>query len=192
MNNDKKGRYKYCIVPKCKNSSVNAPDKIFISLPSNLKSRKLWQRAMRRADFVSVKGTHFCCEDHFNVEKDLENYMYIKTMKVGKIILKPGVIPHIFDCQIDTPTAHTSKAPPFVQEKEKQILLNTCNEDIAESQSMSDEAGTQEKTFDVGIQVNKHVFRRSKATQTVNIIRHRKRNRSKEVENTESIGKNYD
>ncbi|XP_074041041.1 uncharacterized protein [Leptinotarsa decemlineata] len=113
---------------------------------------------MRRPDFVSAKGTHFCCEDHFNVETDSENYMYIKTMKKGKSILKPGVIPHIFDWQIDRPSAHTSKAPPFVQKKEKQILLNTCNEDIAKNQIMSDEAGTQENTFDVGFKLINRFF----------------------------------
>ncbi|XP_074038537.1 uncharacterized protein [Leptinotarsa decemlineata] len=108
---------------------------------------------MRRADFVSAKvTTYFCCENYFNIETDSENYMYIKTMKVGKNILKPGEDPHIFDCQIDRPTAHTSKSPPFVQKKKKQILLNTCNEDISENQIMSDQPGTQEKTFDVGIQ----------------------------------------
>ncbi|KAJ8916908.1 hypothetical protein NQ315_013377 [Exocentrus adspersus] len=62
------------IIPKCTNTSTNAPQKLFISLPSDHKLRKAWQRAMRRSDFVSNKGTKFCCEDHFNVKKDIENY----------------------------------------------------------------------------------------------------------------------
>lgn len=44
----------------------------------------------------------------FKVENDIENYMYIKLMKTGKIRLKPGVIPHIFDCQKEQPCAGSS------------------------------------------------------------------------------------
>lgn len=62
-----KKNYKYCIVPNCKNTTVTSPAKIFITLPKNIKTRKLWQKAMRRIDFVSDNSTKYCCEDHFNV-----------------------------------------------------------------------------------------------------------------------------
>ncbi|KAJ8928408.1 hypothetical protein NQ314_018997 [Rhamnusium bicolor] len=55
--------------------------------------------------------------------------------------------------------------------------------EIAENQCMYDEASTQENTFDVSTQVNIQVFRRSKATQTINIISRRKRKHSREVKN---------
>lgn len=65
---DKKGTsYKTCVVPECANTSVTALDKLFISLPKDQKARRAWQRAMRRVDFVSDKGSRYCCEDHFNV-----------------------------------------------------------------------------------------------------------------------------
>lgn len=59
--------YKYCVVPECKNTSLTAPDKVFITLPKDEKARKLWQQSMRRTDFLSSKSRKYCCEDHFNV-----------------------------------------------------------------------------------------------------------------------------
>lgn len=62
-----KRKYKYCIVPHCTSTSVTAPDKVFISLPTDVKARRLWQKAMRRTDYVGNKSNLVVCEDHFNV-----------------------------------------------------------------------------------------------------------------------------
>lgn len=64
---NKKGAYKYCLVPNCRNTSKNAPEKLFINVPSDIKTRKIWQKAMRREVFVSDKSTVYCCADHFKV-----------------------------------------------------------------------------------------------------------------------------
>ncbi|KAI5717767.1 hypothetical protein M8J77_010878 [Diaphorina citri] len=47
---------------------------------------------MRRADPLSNKTTAFVCEDHFNLEQDMENYVKFQIMKEGPSRLRPGVI----------------------------------------------------------------------------------------------------
>jgi THAP domain. len=61
------GSYKYCVVPKCTSTTVATPDKLFIHVPKDVKQRKAWLTAMRRADPLSNKTTAFVCEEHFNV-----------------------------------------------------------------------------------------------------------------------------
>ncbi|XP_043189316.1 uncharacterized protein LOC122363762 isoform X1 [Amphibalanus amphitrite] len=91
-------RYYTCFVPGCTNTTVSTPDKIFIGLPRSDKLRKLWSNAARRdGPLISASGSA-CCEDHFTLEKDAENYMYQKLMG-GKIRLKAKIVPHKFDCQ---------------------------------------------------------------------------------------------
>lgn len=46
----------------------------------------------------------------FQLEEDMENYMYFKLMKNVPIKLKPGVMPHIFDCQKQRTVMH-NKSP---------------------------------------------------------------------------------
>lgn len=59
---------KWCFVPGCTNTSKNSPNKIFISVPKNLKRKKKWFAAARRdLKDVSIKTSFYCCEDHFNV-----------------------------------------------------------------------------------------------------------------------------
>ncbi|KAJ8976202.1 hypothetical protein NQ317_018868 [Molorchus minor] len=163
----KKNYYKYCIVPQCKNTSTNAPEKLFISLPSDIKLRRAWQRAMRRTDLVSDKGTRFCCQDHFNVEEDIENYIYIKIMKCEQIKLKPGVIPHIFDCQKKRSTLHTSKPRPLTQKKEQKAMIKELLCDNLENEdNKEEESKIQERTsIDRGVQVNLKPPRKSRAVQ---------------------------
>ncbi|XP_026677422.1 uncharacterized protein LOC103506596 isoform X1 [Diaphorina citri] len=104
------GSYKYCVVPKCTSTTVATPDKLFIHVPKDVKQRKAWLTAMRRADPLSNKTTAFVCEEHFNLEQDMENYIRFQIMKEGPIRLHPGVIPHKFKCQQSQTTAHI-KAP---------------------------------------------------------------------------------
>ena len=55
-----------CSVPKCENNSENSPTKVFVSVPENLKSRKLWFSLAQRSD-TSTKSNFYCCQDHLNV-----------------------------------------------------------------------------------------------------------------------------
>lgn len=57
---------RWCFVPRCKNTSRNAPHKIFVSVPATYERKVLWFKAARRA--LPKSSTKFyCCEDHFNV-----------------------------------------------------------------------------------------------------------------------------
>ena len=66
MEEVKKLSYKYCIVPKCTNTTRKTPDKVFFRISSDAKIRKQWCKVMRR-DNISPKSCLYCCEDHFNV-----------------------------------------------------------------------------------------------------------------------------
>lgn len=58
---------KSCVVPKCKNTTTNSPDKLFFIVPKDVKMRKKWIKAMKRLDPFGDKSTVYCCEDHFDV-----------------------------------------------------------------------------------------------------------------------------
>ncbi|KAG8170595.1 hypothetical protein JTE90_015481 [Oedothorax gibbosus] len=47
---------------------------------------------------ISDKSTLYVCQDHFDIENDMENFMRHKLQRV-KPMLKKHVVPHIFDCQ---------------------------------------------------------------------------------------------
>jgi len=69
----RKGSYKWCFVPECTNTSIKTPGKIFLTVPRDIKRRKLWLRMARRDDVTNPPTSClFCCEDHFNVRI----YMY--------------------------------------------------------------------------------------------------------------------
>ncbi|CAG4906830.1 unnamed protein product [Colias eurytheme] len=102
MQEVKKISYKYCIVPECTNTTRKTPEKVFFRISSDAKIRKQWCKVMRR-DNISPKSCLYCCEDHFNVMEDTENYIEYKLMKEQgekrTLRLKKGVLPHIFLCQ---------------------------------------------------------------------------------------------
>jgi hypothetical protein len=65
--------YKWCIVPLCKNTSTNAPEKIFVFVPKNERRRKAWMNAVRRDERhgkISTKTVCFVREDHFEENDD--------------------------------------------------------------------------------------------------------------------------
>ncbi|XP_029341426.1 uncharacterized protein LOC107883728 [Acyrthosiphon pisum] len=104
----KKSVYKYCFVSLCKNTSVSTPDKIFLNVPESKKLRRNWLKAARcdKKD-VSDKSHLSCCEDHFDIENDLENYIQYKLMGLKRLVLKKGIIPHTFDCHSDRKRSST-------------------------------------------------------------------------------------
>lgn len=87
---------RYCSVPGCLSSSKRNPSKYFFTVPIEFEERKKWLDAMRRSSTDLSDKTHLdICEDHFNLEEDLENYVRFKYYG-GKTKMKRGVVPHIF------------------------------------------------------------------------------------------------
>lgn len=83
---------KVCFVPSCVNTSQNAPAKIFLHVPQNHHRRIRWFQSVRLLR-LSKRHALYCCEDHFNLEEDCENWMFFKTMG-RKLMLKKHVVPH--------------------------------------------------------------------------------------------------
>ncbi|XP_073950798.1 uncharacterized protein isoform X2 [Choristoneura fumiferana] len=76
--------YKNCFVPSCNNDTVNSPDKLFVRIRQDL--TKQWCEAANTE--YSNLYTIYCCEDHFDPEKDLKNFnSYIKNNSTP--VLKP-------------------------------------------------------------------------------------------------------
>ncbi|XP_066258136.1 uncharacterized protein [Euwallacea similis] len=95
-NNRKVDKRKWCFVPGCTNTSIKTPEKIFLTVPNNMQRKKKWFRAVKRElKHVSIKTHFYCCEDHFKLEEDMENYLEYRLSKI-KIRMKPNVVPHIF------------------------------------------------------------------------------------------------
>ncbi|CAL1267712.1 unnamed protein product [Larinioides sclopetarius] len=106
----RKGTYKYCIVPCCISSTAKTPEKIFFNVPRDSVRRKAWTNAMKRDEKLNKELSSttplWCCEDHFLLAEDMENYWQWKlTNNIKQYILKPNVIPHIFECQLKRPVA---------------------------------------------------------------------------------------
>ncbi|RZC14251.1 THAP domain containing protein, partial [Asbolus verrucosus] len=89
---------KSCYVPLCPNSSVATPDKMFITVPVNPVRRKQWLDVVGKTNGKNPKSPMFCCQDHFNLEKDMKNYE--EHLRRGKVqmLLHQTVVPHIFIC----------------------------------------------------------------------------------------------
>lgn len=60
--------FKSCIVRYCINNSLSTPDKMFVSVPSDIKVRFKWIRLAGRNPYEFSNATKLTiCEDHFNV-----------------------------------------------------------------------------------------------------------------------------
>ncbi|KAK5639605.1 hypothetical protein RI129_012097 [Pyrocoelia pectoralis] len=58
--------YKWCFVPMCTNTTFTTPEKTFLTMPRDVKIRKMWFKAARR-DYSKITPSDFyCCEDHFD------------------------------------------------------------------------------------------------------------------------------
>ncbi|KAM0735265.1 hypothetical protein ACS0PU_010413 [Formica fusca] len=100
---DKVRAYRRCFVPMCKNTQKITPDKVFVSVPQDKTRRQLWFKLARRID-EPISSNYYCCEDHFNLKEDMENFVIFKLMG-APIKMKEHAAPHIFDCQPDRRTA---------------------------------------------------------------------------------------
>ncbi|CAH2987965.1 unnamed protein product [Chilo suppressalis] len=89
--------YRWCAVPECKNTSKRTPDKLWMQVPNdNLNMRKAWLSLAGR-DPEEQTRLYFC-EDHFNLEQDMENFKQYKVIgSVKRVRLKPDCIPSRFD-----------------------------------------------------------------------------------------------
>ncbi|KAK5645278.1 hypothetical protein RI129_006578 [Pyrocoelia pectoralis] len=124
-----KKSHKYCIVPMCTSTSIKTPNKTFVTLPKAPKVRKQWQMAMKRVEILSNHSTYFVCEDHFNLEEDMQNYLYFKLMEKVQIKMKPDVLPHIFDCKITRTQTHSKQFRSAFLKRQRHRILdeNFCN-----------------------------------------------------------------
>ncbi|XP_047520962.1 uncharacterized protein LOC125060218 isoform X2 [Pieris napi] len=89
----------------------------------DLKVRKKWCTIMKRDDKVplSYHTVRYCCEDHFDLEADMENYVKYKLVG-GQLRLKKGALPHKFDCQ--KPQKNIAERPGFKKraKREKKLI----------------------------------------------------------------------
>ncbi|CAH0721279.1 unnamed protein product, partial [Brenthis ino] len=125
MEKHKQPTYKYCIVPECKNTIRNAPDKVFFLVPRGIEIRRQWCKIIKR-DRISPSTPLYCCEDHFNVEEDTDNYIQYKIMTQIKqkviLRLKKGILPHKFQCQNDTELQPPPKRKGSLKRKHQEII----------------------------------------------------------------------
>ncbi|XP_072384205.1 uncharacterized protein [Diabrotica undecimpunctata] len=126
--------YKCCLVPLCKSTTIKTPNKIFIRLPVDKKRRLNWLRACRRDISVTAQALHVC-EDHFNLENDMENYIKFKLMG-GQKWMKLNVVPHIFNCQPDRKRAHSHYPRITALKRVKHQLIEDA---VASTSSQSSE-----------------------------------------------------
>lgn len=60
--------YKMCEVPMCGNTSIKAPDKLYIYVPHSATVRQKWFKlAGVDSTEVPLKSKVYFCEDHFDV-----------------------------------------------------------------------------------------------------------------------------
>ncbi|KAJ3651777.1 hypothetical protein Zmor_017792 [Zophobas morio] len=81
---------KQCFFVGCDNNSTNNPEKLFLTVPQKVDRRKLWFEAVGRT-YIPGKSL-YCCEDHFDLEKDAENWIHFKLMGT-RLMLKDNVVP---------------------------------------------------------------------------------------------------
>nr|XP_023025212.1 uncharacterized protein LOC111513263 [Leptinotarsa decemlineata]XP_023025213.1 uncharacterized protein LOC111513263 [Leptinotarsa decemlineata] len=84
---------KRCFVPSCPNTSINS-NKQFIRLPKQDKIRRNWCSAVGTNISFSKTSRLYCCDNHFNIEEDSENWMKFKIMN-AKLRMKNDVKPHL-------------------------------------------------------------------------------------------------
>nr|XP_018917875.1 PREDICTED: zinc finger protein 84-like isoform X6 [Bemisia tabaci] len=88
-----------CFVPGCINSSTSDSGKLFFPLPRETSARSNWCVTVGLSP-SSTHGTSYCCEDHFNLEEDVENWEQYATWKHEElktlcVRLKKDAIPHL-------------------------------------------------------------------------------------------------
>ncbi|XP_076664262.1 uncharacterized protein LOC143366794 [Andrena cerasifolii] len=140
----KKTTYKWCFVPECKSTTIKTPDKVFFFMPQDVKLRKMWFTSARRADEPG-KSNYYCCQDHFDLKNDMDNYVRYSLMGAPRK-LKSGVIPHIFDCQPGRlKTSVNLSRPTFVKLNRKRTVAEMLSNTDSEKENSCQSTHTSKK-----------------------------------------------
>ncbi|XP_054711403.1 uncharacterized protein LOC129220992 [Uloborus diversus] len=163
MADAKKPYYKYCIVPRCKSTTVKCKDKLFFSVPKENGIRKKWIKAMKRDEKLnsklSNKSSLWCCEDHFSLKDDMENYLqWSLTKDVRRLKLKPGTVPHLFHCQ-----SQNVEVPIERKGAKKRAQMFLVQEAFASAAAQNRSEPTQDAQEDLDIAIPRFC---DKSTQT--------------------------
>ncbi|XP_026685222.1 uncharacterized protein LOC103517269 [Diaphorina citri] len=95
-----------CLVPTCYSTMTRTPGKLFFHVPRNkeVKAKFLEAIKYKKTEILNNNNAYYICEDHFELEKDVEDWSRYKLLKeYGKdtlrLRLKPNVLPrfHITD-----------------------------------------------------------------------------------------------
>ncbi|XP_043234118.1 uncharacterized protein LOC122387743 [Amphibalanus amphitrite] len=162
QNSSAKKKSRWCFVPGCKNTSVSAPNKIFLTVPLQLKARRTWARAARRIDAGSLTSRNiwFCCEDHFDLEQDTENFQRWKMMG-GNLRIRKGAVPHKFACQQKHPKKERWSS---IMRAQRMFAADTV--EMFEEQEEQNEAGDRQMTPEQAEDQQDHSDELNKVTQT--------------------------
>ncbi|KAK2578408.1 hypothetical protein KPH14_012740 [Odynerus spinipes] len=68
-------------------------------------------------------SNYFCCENHFDLAEDMENYLYYKMMG-GPAKVKKTAVPHKFECQPDRKCRTTKIARIGSEKRQRRHLIN--------------------------------------------------------------------
>ncbi|KAM3956850.1 uncharacterized protein ACR2FA_009157 [Aphomia sociella] len=125
--------YRACFVPLCTNNTKRTPHKMFLNVPQNAERRDKWFQAVRRIN-PNTTSNFFCCEDHFDLREDMENYIYYTIMGGGNAKIKVGVVPHKFACQTNRKRQGNMTPRPAAEkrrrQRKKQELLKESSKSI--------------------------------------------------------------
>ncbi|XP_022815748.1 uncharacterized protein LOC111349020 isoform X4 [Spodoptera litura] len=107
--------------------------------------RNTWLKLARRdPKSLSTKTKYYFCEDHFDLENDMENYTQLKIMgSVKRIRMRPNCIPSRFDCQPGRKRTFTVSEPraafmkrqrlSIIKEIEETTNNETCDTPLSSS-----------------------------------------------------------
>ncbi|XP_049881880.1 uncharacterized protein LOC126377877 isoform X5 [Pectinophora gossypiella] len=144
--------YKSCIVPQCKSTSINTPNKLLIHVPNNPQIRKKWLTLARRADAhcLSTKSRMYFCEDHFDLPNDMLNYTEYRVMgTVARVRMKPGCIPSKFGCHEDRrKRKYGGTERSYTLKKQRMTIIAECLKETEVEESDDLELNSDDKLSD--------------------------------------------
>ncbi|XP_033228718.1 uncharacterized protein LOC117180364 isoform X2 [Belonocnema kinseyi] len=91
LNRQKKEDKMKCFVPGCENRS-RGKSRLFFGIPRDPVLKNAWYTKVGYPKECARKASAICCEDHFDLPEDMENYMRYRFVG-GNKRLKKGVLP---------------------------------------------------------------------------------------------------
>ncbi|CAH0549084.1 unnamed protein product [Brassicogethes aeneus] len=133
---------KYCFVACCTNSTRKTPEKRFITVPKGKVRENWFKRAGRDLKTSSLLSSFYCCEDHFNLAEDIENYTRIRFDPRAKVFLKKDALPRFFTREKNT----IEDEDKFVgkQNKRKKGVVNTAKKKDFVASSPTEEENVED------------------------------------------------